>query len=149
MTVTRIALQTAMRAAAVTLLESFKTATSIDLQIYPARPRTLYPPTAFVDSLSEQLVLTGPFLRERTPTVSVVVIHGIFDTADTAAQRDAFVDGFVDWIADNYHAISAETGIGGRIAVNDIPNYVPDWIPPAEQKSYYATQLLVEGYATD
>jgi hypothetical protein len=94
MTITRIPFQTAMRAAAVQLLTDFKADMGIGLQIYPGRPRTIYPPSAFVDSIDEALTTVLGNLNDRNPTVTVVVVHGLFDSADTVAQRDAFVDAY-------------------------------------------------------
>ena len=74
------------------------------------------------------------------------VLHGLFDSKDAADQRDAFVDGFLDWAIDRYHAAGANTLVAVR-AVQDLPNYVPDWLPPEEQRTYYATRLSLEGLA--
>lgn len=143
----RVAFQTAMRAAAVEMLEDFKADVGINLQIYPGRPRSIHPPTAFVDSIDETLVSRLVNLRERHPQVQVLVLHGNFDSADTVAQRDAFVDGFLDWCADNYHAAGATTLLE-PVATVDIPNYAPDWLGPSDRPTviYYATQITLEGY---
>ena len=141
---TRYAMQTAMRAAAVSLLEGYKTASSTNLQIYPGRPRTIMPPTAFVDGIAERIEYTG--LNQRHPTATVIVIHGLFDSKEAATQRDAFVDGFIDWAMDNFHGAGANTGIWAN-SVEDLPNYIADWMPAAEQKTYYATRITLEGLA--
>lgn len=139
----RIAFQTAMRAAAVTTLGAYKAATTgLNLQIYPGRPRSVMPPCAFVDGIREEITYTG--LRSRRPIADVVILHGLYDSKDTVAQRDAFVDGFLDWITDNIHAAGANTTIG-LVEVQDEPTFVPDWLPPPEQKTYYATRLSLEG----
>lgn len=135
-----------MRAAAVTMLEAYAASASVKLQVYRARPRSINPPTAFVDRIHEAISDTGISLRQRTPTVEVIVIHGLFDSGDTVDQKDAFVDGFLDWVAVNYHAAGANTLIAG-VATDDIPAYVPDWMPPHQQETYYATQISLEGYA--
>jgi hypothetical protein len=109
MTITRIPFQTAMRAAAVQLLTDFKADMGIPLQIYPGRPRTIYPPSAFVDSIDEALTTVLGNLNDRNPTVSVVVVHGQFDSADTVAQRDAFVDAFIEWATDRPHQAGGQT----------------------------------------
>jgi hypothetical protein len=143
----RIAMQTAMRAAAVQLLSDYNADldTPNHLQIYPARPRSIKPPTAFVDSLREDLEYTAS-LVQRTPTADVIVIHGMFDSLSAANQRDAFVDGFLDWAIDNYHAAGANTLVAVT-SIDDIPDYVPDWLPPEEQRTYYATRISLEGLA--
>lgn len=135
-----------MRAAAVTLLEAYASAQSIKLQVYSGRPRTIAPPTAFVDRISEGLTYPGVTLHQRTPTVSVVVLHGLFDSKDTVEQGDAFVDGFLEYVATQYHAAGANTLIAG-VSTDDDPNYVPDWLPPERQLSYYATTISLEGFA--
>lgn len=147
MVATRIPFQTAMRAAAVQLLADFKADFGTNLQIYPGRPRSIFPPTAFVDSINEVIRMTGPTLRQRTPQVQVLVLHGLFDAADTVAQRDAFVDAFLDWVTDRYHAAGANTLIAG-VSTDDDPTYVPDWLAPENQRSYYATRITLEGFAT-
>lgn len=141
----RYPMQTAMRAACVDLLEAYKTATTgLRLQVYPGRPRSLNPPTAFVDGITERIEYTG--LVQRHPTASVILIHGIYDSMEAANQKDAFVDGFLDWCIDNIHAAGANTTIG-LVGTEDIPDFVPDWLPPAEQKTYYATRIELEGLA--
>ena len=141
----RVAFQTAMRAAAVELLEDFKADVGINLQIYPGRPRSIHPPTAFIDSIDETLRSVLVNLRERHPQVQVLVLHGAFDAADTVAQRDAFVDGFLDWAADRYHAAGATTLLE-PVATTDIPNYAPDWLRTDSPPIFYATQITLEGY---
>lgn len=133
-----------MRAAAVTMLEAYASATSLKLQVYPGRPRSLLPPTAFVDRIRESITFDG--LRQRVVSVDVVVLHGMFDTKDAAAQKDAFVDGFVDWASTNYHAAGANTILEPR-SIEDEPNYVPDWQPEDQQRSYFATVITLEGFA--
>ena len=140
----RPAFQTAMRAAAVTLLTDYKNDAGVRLQVYRGRPASIHPPTAFVDELSESITYTA--LHQRIPTASVVVLHGIFDHGDTVDQRDAFVDGFVDWVLDRYHAAGANTLIAVT-DVNDDPAFVPEWLPPDQQKTYYATRITLEGLA--
>lgn len=138
----RYAMQTAMRAAAVDFMEDYGSSASIKLQVYPARPRSIYPPTAFVDAINETISYTG--LNQRSPTAEVVVIHGIFDSMEAANQRDAFVDGFIDWAMDHFHGAGANTGIVVT-STEDLPDYVPDWMPPPEQKTYYASRITLEG----
>ena len=140
----RVAFQTAVRAAAVTLLTDYKEAASINLQIYRARPATIRPPTAFVDEIAETITYTA--LHQRVPTASVVVLHGLFDHGDTVDQRDAFVDGFLDWCLDRYHAAGANTLLAVT-EVRDEPAYVPEWLSPENQRTYYATRIELEGFA--
>lgn len=141
-----MATQAAMRAAAVELLTDYAASASVKLQVYAGRPRSLYPPTAFVDKLREVLAYVGPTLRQRTPTADVIVVHGLFDAKDAAEQKDAFVDGFLDWVNVNMHAAGPNTLIAG-VATEDLPNYIPEWLPPEMQRQYYATAIALEGYS--
>jgi hypothetical protein len=140
-----VAFQTAMRAACVTLLTDYADEAEVKLQIYAGRPATLFPPTAFVDSLRESIDYT-PGLHQRVPIADVIVLHGLFDSKDAAEQRDAFVDGFIDWVLARYHAAGANTLIAVT-DVDDIPDYVPEWIAPEKQRTYYATRISLEGLA--
>ena len=136
-----------VRAAAVTLLSEYAVDAGVRLQVYPGRPRTINPPTAFVDNIREARVFSG-HLVQRTPTVEMIVLHGLFDAKDTAEQGDAFVDGFLAWCDARYHAAGASTLVGA-VSTEDLPSYVPDWLPPDQQRTYYATQIDLEGFATD
>lgn len=141
-------LQASMRAAAAQLLTDYAADAEIKLQVYPARPRSLFPPSGFVDSVSESIEWTGTGWPTRTVTAEVVIVHGIFDSADASAQRDAFVDGFVYWVADHFDAAGPNTDLK-LTAVNDEPAWVPDWNPANRTTNdpYYATRLTLEGYA--
>jgi hypothetical protein len=135
-----------MRAAAVTLLTEYAADAEIALQVYPGRPRTLLPPTAFVDGIRETLPTDGSMLVRRIPTATVVVLHGLMDSKEAADQKDAFVDGFIDWTLDRLHAAGANTTVAVT-ETEDLPNYVPDWLPPEQQKTYYASRIELEGLA--
>jgi hypothetical protein len=144
---TRIAFRAAMREAAVTMFTDYKADRGLTLQIYPGRPRTIVPPTAFVDRISERLTEYTLSTRQRTPTVEVVVLHGLFDSKDAVTQGDDFVDGFLDWVADHYHAAGANTLVSA-VATEDDPEFVPTWQPPQVQRAYYATRISLEGFAS-
>jgi hypothetical protein len=146
--VARYALQTAVRAAAVSLLTDYAASTSppVRMQIYPARPRSVSPPTGFVDALREAVTHTG--LNQRTVSADVIVVHAIFDSKDAADQKDAFVDGFVDWSLDHLGEAGANTVLT-LVATEDIPDYVPEWLPPEQQRTYYATRISLEGLALE
>jgi len=143
---TRIAFETNARAAAVTLLEDYAAAAGINLQVYRARPRSIAPPTAFVDAINETLVDFVGTIRQRTPHVAIIVVHAIFDSGEAADQRDAFVDGFLDWIADRAYGFGGSTQVVVS-EVSDLPAWVPEWMPPAQQQTFYATQITLEGFA--
>ena len=136
-----------MRAAAVQLVTEYADTTGVRLQVYRARPRSIMPPCAFVDLIREDRVFTG-LLVQRTPTVEMIVLHGLFDSGDAVDQGDAFMDGFLDWCDTHYHEAGANTLIGA-VSTEDIPAFVPDWLPPEQQRTYYATQVNLEGLALD
>ena len=139
--------QAAVRAACITTLEAHATAQSVKLQTYPGRPRSLYPPSAFVDVLRETIVYLGPISKQRTVQADVVLIWGSFDGNDTVAQKDAFVDGFIEYVATSgIHAAGANTTLG-VVASEDDPTFVPDWVPLSEQRTYYVTRITLEGFA--
>jgi hypothetical protein len=144
--VARYALQTAVRAAAVSLLTDYAATAAVRMQIYPARPRSVSPPTGFVDGLREAVVHTG--LNQRTVSADVIVVHGLFDSKDAADQKDTFVDGFVDWSLDNLGEAGTNTVLT-LVSTEDIPDYVPEWLPPEQQRTYYATRITLEGLALE
>jgi len=144
--ITRIAMQTRARAAAVDLVTDYAASAGVQLQVYPARPRSIAPPTAFVDRIRETLTEYTVATRQRVPTVEMIVLWGRLDDLEAVTQKDEFVDGFLDWVADRYHAIAPDTLVSVT-RTEDIPNYIPDWLPPEQQRSYYATQISLEGFA--
>jgi hypothetical protein len=139
-------LQADLRAAAAQLLTDYATSAGTKLQVYPGRPRSIFPPTAFVDVIRETIEYVGVTLRQRRPTAEVVVIHSDIDSKGAADQKDAFVDAFLDWVTDRYHAVGSNTLVAVT-ETEDLPNYVPEWMPPEQQLVYYATRITLEGLA--
>jgi hypothetical protein len=146
MTVTRIPFRTATRNAAVTLLTTFAADVGLKLQVYPGRPRSINPPTAFVDSIRETYQYSNVTWRLRQPTLDIIILWGLFDSKEAVDQADQFADAFLDWVTDRFHAAGANTIVGITEIVDD-PTYVPDWQPPAEQRTYFATRVSLEGLA--
>ncbi len=142
---TRIPFETAMRAAAVQMLQDFAQDTSMKLQIYPGRPLTVNPPTAFIESMSEDITWS-PGLRERVVRIEIRIVWGLFDSAEAVAQRDYFIDNFVDWTSDRPHAADPSTVLEPRVITDD-PNFVADWMPPERQRSMFASTVTLEGKA--
>jgi len=136
-----------MRAAAVDLLKDYADDSNIKLQVYEGRPRSIVPPTAFVDSISGTYDYLGPTTYQEKPRVQVIVLHALFDSKEAVTQADAFVDGFFTYQLDQFHAAGANT-ILGLVDSEDEPDYVPDWLPPEQQRTYYATRLTLEGLAS-
>jgi hypothetical protein len=144
MVTTTIGLHSASREAAITLLKDFADYALIGLVTYPGRPSRILCPHAFVDRITERVSYTG--LRQRAVSVEVMVLHGPFDSADSANQKDRFVDGFMDWAYDHMGAAGANTTIG-VVAVEDEPNFVPDWLKVEDQTNYYGTRITLEATA--
>ena len=142
--------QAAFRAATVELLTDFAASVTeaIKLQVYPGRPRSLNPPSAFIDTVNERIEYSGPQQHQRTVSVEVTLVHGSFDSGESTAQKDAFVDGFLNYCVSRYHEAGANTLIAVT-ETEDLPVWVPDWLPPQEQRTYYATRIVLEGYAAD
>jgi hypothetical protein len=136
-----------VRAAAVTTLGAYASAQSVKLQIYPGRPRSVNPPTAFIDVMRETIVYVG-HMMQRTVQADVLLIHGSFDSKEAVEQKDAFTDGYIAYIRDNVHSAGANTTLG-VVATDDDPTYRPDWLPREEQRTYFATRITLEGYAEE
>lgn len=133
-----------LRAAAVQLFKDYGDDAGIRLQTYRARPVTIKPPTAFVDGIREAIEYPGATIAQRTSFADCVLVHGIFDSGDAADQADAFMDGFLVWVKERFHAAGANTLVD-ITDTEDLPNYVPEWIDA--QVAYYATRISLEGYA--
>lgn len=138
--------RSAMRQAAVDLLSGVRDDYGITLQIYRARPRSLMPPTAFIDRITESIADIGLAGIQRTPRVEIVVLHGLFDSGDAVDQADRFVDAFIDYVRFRYHAAGANSLVA-TVAIEDDANYTPDWQPPEVARTYYASLITLEGFA--
>jgi len=137
--------QAAYRAAAAAFLQDYAGYAGVTLQMYPARPRTLFPPTGFVDRITETYTSFTDRTFQRVPSVTVIVVFGTFDSKDVANQKDDFVDGFLDWAYAHAH----QSGPNSLIWVSeseDLPDYVPEWLAPEQQRTYYAVRLTLEGF---
>ena len=139
----------AVRAAAVDLLKDYAASAGVKLQVYPGRPASLHPPTAFVDRIPESVEYNG-HLMQRRPRADVLVLFGDFDSKEAVTQRDAFVDGFLAWVRENFGAAGANTTLG-LVSMEDEPTWTPDWMPRQQEtfRSYYAVRLTLEGYAEE
>ena len=139
-------LRGAARTAAVDLLKDYGASAGVKLQTYRARPASIMPPTAFVDVVGEALSYPANVLPQRTVRVQVVLVHGLFDSGEAVDQADTFVDGFVDWVTSAVHAAGGNTTIG-VVEVEDDPTFVPEWMAPEKQRTYFATRIVLEVYA--
>jgi hypothetical protein len=145
----RYAMRQAVRAAAVELLTDYAAAAApvVTLQVYAGRPRTIYPPTAFVDAINEpEITYTG--LRQRRPQAEIILVHAVYDSLEAVTQADQFTDEFLDWVTDNAAAAGPATLVSIS-SIEDIPAFVPEWMPEDEQRTYYATRLVLEGLVLD
>jgi len=143
MTLVRVTFQTLLRAAAVSFLMDLREALGIKLQVYRARPSSIQTPVGFVDFIEESLDYPTA-LTQRRPRAHIVVLHGIYDHGDTVDQRDRFVDALVDIVIDDVHRIEPNSTVG-IVEITDDPTYIPEWLPPELQKTYYATRFVLEG----
>ena len=144
----RIAFQTKLREACVSLLNTHAAAANIKLRVYPGRPMTLVPPSAFIDRIDERVDYTAQ-LRQRHPVAQVVAVWGTFDSKEAVNQRDAFVDAWLDVVTDDPHEAHANTTVALN-QVADEPVFNPDWGSEAQRStSYYATRFFVEGLALE
>jgi hypothetical protein len=146
--VIRIELQTAVRAGSVTLVDGYRTASSLNLgQLYRARPMQIKAPSVFVDSMSES---AEPFpgttdQYQRVIRVGIRVVWGVYDAGETVDQRDRFVDGFYAYVADRPRAFDGNADCVW-IGTDDDEDWSPGWIPTDESK-YFSTLVTLEGRA--
>ena len=147
-TFTTIPFHKLMRQAVVDLLTAYKTSAGLNLQIYPGRPMSIFPPTIFRDAQPEDQNPAGISTRQRNIHSQWVAVWGTFDSAEAAAQRDDFVDGFTAYVLGNAHKAGGGTDLYiGPIA--DLPAFQPDWGPEDQRNTvYYATRITVEGFAS-
>lgn len=133
-----------LRAAAMSLLEGYKAANDEALkQIYPGRPLSVFAPCAFVDSIDEGDITQTLAGTQRTPEVSIRLVQGNFDSADTVEGQDALVDGFIDYCASHFQEAGFNT-ISSIVSVRDEPGWVPEWMPDP-QRAYYSTVVVLRG----
>lgn len=141
----RLAVQSAARAGAQKLLDDYAAAVGLGLRTYRSRPALLKPPQGWIDRIDEDLIPFTLTTRQRIPRVVVKVAWGLYDSGAAVDQRDRFIDGFLDWVADNYHAFGTNTDVNG-VAVRDDPSFTPDWIAD-DTNVYLATEITLEGFA--
>lgn len=136
------------RAAAVALMQEAAYDAGVKMQVYRARPASIHPPTGFVEGVDETITEFTITRGAHFPRVTLTFLWGSIDSGDAVDQRDAFVDAFYELARAEYHAIST-TSLIGPTAITDIPAYTPDWLPQDAQRTYYATQVILEAYGSD
>lgn len=143
----RIALQTAVRAGAVKLVDDYRTASSLKLgQVYRARPGQIKTPSVFIDSVSEDTTAFTRTESQRVVRVGIRAVWGVYDSGESVDQRDRFVDGLYGAVMDNYHAFGDNTECTW-VATSDNEDWSPEWIP-ADQSRYFSTLVTLEGLAS-
>jgi hypothetical protein len=151
----RVQFRTAMRAAAVSLLQAYIAAPVADggaempgkLQVYPTIPTSLHPPSAFVERITEQQTFPGPTMRQRFVVARVVVLWRLFaelERGDAVAQLDAFLDGLSDWVLYHYHE-PGPTELISSARIDEDPYYTASDGNKAV-RTYYAGRIDLEGY---
>jgi len=129
-------------------LQAFKADSGLKLQIYPGRPASLHPPSIWQDERRDSVEFSGVHdfqAMQHTLEVDLVALHGIFDSGEAVAQRNAFVDAFVSWLRSHREdGLAGANSVLERLSLRDNANYVPDWVPEAQQVPYYATTFTLE-----
>lgn len=140
--------QAAFRAAGVAFMADCAAASGVRLQVYRARPASVFPPTGFIDAVSDTIDFTQDVIGQHKPVAKLLFLWGTFDSGSAVDQRDAYIDAIYDWIRTRFHE-AGPNSIVAVTAIDDVPTYTPDWQPPSEQRAYYATEVTLEGTASD
>lgn len=135
-----------LRIAICDLLRDYRASVSSTLAVYEGRPVSINAPHAFVDSVRENIEYVGPIRYQRELTLDLIFLHGLYDSKDAAMAVDTFVDGFLAYVVPQFHAAGANT-LTEIVEVEDLPTYVPDWLPTERQKTYYGVRIALRGYA--
>ena len=143
----RIALQTAVRAGAVTLVDGYRVSATISLgQVYRARPAQIKTPSVFVDTVSESADSFVNLEYQRVVRVGIRIVWGVYDSGQSVDQRDRFVDGFYAWVADHPREFDGNADCVW-IGTEDDEIWSPTWIP-TDQSTYFSTLVTLEGRAS-
>lgn len=144
---TRIALQTASRAAAVDLLDGYRLSAGVKLgSVYRARQSKINAPCAYVESVAENADSFVDLEYQRVVRVGIRIVWGVYDSGQTVDQRDRFVDGFYAWVAEHRDAIDGNADCVW-IGTDDNEDWSPDWIP-TDDSLYFSTLITLEGRAS-
>ncbi len=147
MTVQVLPFSEQVRSATMDLLRGAVSGAGIKAQLYRGRPTSINPPAAFIDLFHETFDdYTGVIWAARHVRVEVLVLFGEFDGGETVDQRDRFVDKFYEYALPLFHAAGGNSTFA-LVEVQDDPTYVPDWIAPANQRTYFATRMSMEAFA--
>lgn len=132
------------------LLTAYVASAGITMQLYRAKPRQAKPPTGYIEGIEESLTEYTLTTRQRTTRARVRLLwRDDVDAGAAVDQRDAFVDGFLDWVADNYHAFGDNT-LASAVSVSDDPDFAfEDSAHDGREAfaTYFSTVLTLEGFA--
>lgn len=143
----RLALQTAVRAGAVALVDGYRQASGVKLGLaHRARPSKITPPAAFVDSMGEDTTQFTAEEAQRVVRVGIRLVWGQYNSGTAVDQRDAFVDGFYGHVMDNPHAFGGNAECDW-LGTADDEQWSPSWIPE-DESSYFSTLVTLEGRAS-
>jgi hypothetical protein len=154
MVTTRVQARTAIRQAAIDLLNAYASDAEMQLQVYKALPTTIRPPTAFIERIDEVASFPGINQRQRTLQCQVVLLFRLFVESEREAaadQQDAFIDAFMDWVEDRFHQ-PGPTELISATRVRDEPEYVVLRRAPdgrTSQVTYFGARITLEGYTAN
>ena len=138
-------MRAAARAGAMTLLDGYKAANPGSLtQTHRALPMSLHPPAAYVESINEGTIDYSASHVFRTPEVVIRFVRGTFSRGDVTDANDELVDGFIDYVRDNFHAAGANT-LSLVTSVEDDDGWTPEWMAADSQPIAYYTTLVTLG----
>jgi hypothetical protein len=145
--VSRIPLQTAVRAGAVALADGYRASANLSLgQVYRARPTQIKPPSLFVDNVTENADSFVAREYQRVVRVGIRIVWGVYDAGSSVDQRDRFVDGFYAWVADHKEAFDGNAECLW-VGTDDDETWSPSWIPD-DTSDYFSTLVTLEGRAS-
>lgn len=141
--------QAAARAAAVELLRGCAEDAGVRLQVYRGRPASVRPPCAFVESIGTTIDPLTATVAQHRLSVTVTMVWGLFDSGEAVDQRDLLVDALHEWVRTRFHAMSGRSLFGPPATIDDLPAWVPDWLPRDAQQTYFATQATFTASGSD
>lgn len=143
----RLPLQTNVRAGAVALVQGYRDASGVKLnQVYRARPMQIKAPSAFVESIGEETTQFTATEAQRVVRAAVRFVWGVYDAGPTVDARDIFIDGFYGHVMDNPDAFGANAECDW-VGTADAEQWSPPWLPE-DLSVYFSTLVTLEGRAS-
>lgn len=138
----RLAMQSATRTGAMALLTAFIASTNTTMQLYRAKPKQAKPPTGYVEGIEETLTPFTIDNQQRTTRARIRLLwRDDVDAGAAVDQRDAFIDGFAEWVIEHPHAFDANA-LTEAVSVSDDPDF--DF---GDGTDYLSSLLVLEGFA--